>query len=288
MIMLHIPSGIMLRIRLGIRVLSQATRVQLLLLAKSWPARLADLLMPSAVALVPILMGRTIAGAEAGIKFTQFAHTDNFAGFLLLGGGAFLLVTRALWGFGHWLRQEMQSGTLESLYLTPASMATILAGVALAFILYSAGMFVGAMLLGALLFQVVFQTNHLPLALAFLGVGLPPIYALALLYGALVLRLKETDAFIQIAQFVTSLLIGVYFPIALLPPALRLVSLLFPPTWLTQGLRSTLLDLPYFSHSGLIDLSVLLFFCLIMPIFSYFVFVKTEKALRTGSGLGGF
>ena len=107
--------------------------------------------------------------------FTAYADTPNFAGFLLIGGGAFLLVTRALWGFGHWLRQEMQTGTLESLYLTPASMATILAGVALAFMLYSALFFVGAMVVGALLFQVVFQTSNLPMALLFLVIGLPPL-----------------------------------------------------------------------------------------------------------------
>lgn len=269
-------------------VLFHATRIQLLLLSKSWPARLTDLVMPTAIALVPILLGRAVAGAEAGANFAQSAHTENFAGFLLLGGGAFLLITRALWGFGHWLRQEMQSGTLESLYLTPASMATILAGVALAFIIYSAFMFVGAMVVGACLFQVVFQINHLPLALAFLVIGLPPVYALALLYGALVLRLKETDAFIQIAQFVASLLMGVYFPIALLPPVLQFVSLLFPPTWLTQGLRSALLDLPYFSNNGWTDLMVLVFFCLITPPVSYLIFTKTEQTLRTGSGLGGF
>ena len=81
--------------------------------------------MPSAIAFVPIILGRAIAGDEAGTYFTTYADTPNFAGFLLIGGGAFLLVTRALWGFGHWLRQEMQTGTLESLYLTPASMATL-------------------------------------------------------------------------------------------------------------------------------------------------------------------
>jgi ABC-2 type transport system permease protein len=270
------------------RILFQTARFQLLILSKTWPARLSDLLMPSAVALVPIILARAVAGGEAGFNFAQHAETSNFAGFLLIGGGTFLLVTRAFWGFGHWIRQEMQSGTLEILYLSPASMATILAGVALAFILYSAVIFVGAMLVGALLFQVMFQTNQLPLALVFLVFGLPPIYGLALLYGALVLRLKETDAFIQIAQWVTTLLMGVYFPITLFPVALKVISLLFPPTWLTQGLRSTLLDVPYLSTSWLIDLGVLLLFCLAGPILGYLTFARTENILRASSGLGEF
>jgi len=269
-------------------VLWQTTRIQLIRLSKTWAARLTDLLMPSAIAFVPIILGRAIAGDEAGAYFTAYADTPTFAGFLLIGGGAFLLVTRALWGFGHWLRQEMQTGTLESLYLTPASMATILAGVALAFMLYSALFFTGAMVVGALLFQVVFQTGNLPLALLFLVIGLPPLYGLALLYGALVLRLKETDAFLQIAQWLATLLIGIYFPITLLPITLQIAGYLFAPTWLTQGLRSSLLGTPYFTGSSWIDLIVLIVFSVVVPLIAYWIFVKTEKALRTGSGLGGF
>src|SRR5262245_38925391 len=155
------------------RILFQAGRMQLLLLSKSWPARLADLLMPSAVALVPIILGRAVGGGEASLNFARYTQTANFAGFLLIGGGIFLLVTRALWGFGHWLRQEMRSGTLEILVLAPAPLAAVLAGVALAFIFYSAFIFVGAMIVGALLFQITFQTNQLPIALLFLLVGLP-------------------------------------------------------------------------------------------------------------------
>ncbi len=270
------------------RVLLQTSRIQLLILSKSWAARLSDLLMPSAIALVPIILGRAVAGAEAGLNFAQHTQTANFAGFLLVGGGTFLLVTRAFWGFGHWIRQEMQSGTLEILCLTPASMAAILAGVALAFMLYSALIFVGAMAVGALLFQIVFQTNQLPIALAFLLTGLPPIYGLALLYGALVMRLKETDAFIQLAQWLITLLMGVYFPITLFPVVLKMISLLFPPTWLTHGLRSALLDVPYLSTSWLIDLAVLLFFCVVGPVLGYLIFARTENTLRANSGLGEF
>ncbi len=270
------------------QILLYTMRLQLRLLSRTWPARLADLLMPSAIALIPVLLGRMVGGEEAGFNFALYTGTANYAGFLLIGGGTFLLVTRAFWGFGNWLRQEMQSGVLETLYLTPTSMAVILAGVGLAFVLYSALIFIGAMLLGVFLFQAFFQTNYLALAAAFLVLGLPPLYGLALLYGALVLRLKETEAFIQLAQWLTTLLIGVYFPVTLFPPAVRIISLLFPPTWLTQGLRSTLLDIPYFSDSWWIDLGVLVFFCLVGPLLGYLVFSRTEQRLREETGLGGF
>jgi ABC-2 type transport system permease protein len=270
------------------RVLLQTTRIQLVTLIRTWAPRMMDFFMPTLVAFVPILLGRAVAGAEAGSNFAHHAQTPNFAGFLLIGGGSFMLVTRALWSFSVWLKEEMQNGTLESLYLTSGAMPVILAGVALAFMLYSALMYVGAMIVGAIFFQIVFQTNHLAIAIAFLIVGLPPIYGLSLLYGALVLRLKETDGLLQITQLIITILIGAYFPISVFPTALKIISLLFPPTWLTQGLRSALLGIPYFSNSWFIDLTVLAFFCLAGPFLGYLAFSRMEKVLRATSGLSEF
>jgi len=270
------------------RILLQSCRVQLKLLSRHWPARLSDLLMPAAVAFVPVLLAGAVAGGEAGFYFSRRTNTANLAGFLLIGGGGFVLVTRALWGYGNWIRQEIRSGTLESLYLSPAAMPPILAGTALAFMIYSALIFCGAMIVGALLFQTTFQTQQLPLAVVFLGLGLPAVYSLALLYGALVLQFKETEALLQIAQWLITLLMGVYFPISLFPMALKIASLLFPPTWLTQGLRASLLGIPYLSASWAGDLAVLALFCLVGPVVAYFVYGRVERRLRQQSGLGSF
>jgi hypothetical protein len=67
-----------------------------------------------------------------------------------------------------------------------------------------------------------------------------------------------------------------------------LLSLLFPPTWLTQGLRSALLDIPYFSNNGWLDLGVLFLFSLAMPFLGYLAFARVEKSLKSSSGLGEF
>lgn len=271
----------------ALRVFMATAGVHLRLLLRRSGARLTDVLMPSAVALAPFLLGRAVGGSQAGLHFARQVGTADFAGFLLIGGGAFFLVTRSLWGFGSWLRDEASSGTLESLYLAPAAKSALLAGVALAYVGYSAVMFGLGMVAGNLLFRATLGQGNWPLALAFLLAGLPPLYGLSLLYGALVLRLRETDAFLQLAQWLATLLMGVYFPIALFPAALRLAAWLFPPTWLAQGVRAALLGLPFFTGSWLTDLAVLSLFCLIAPLLGYAVFVRTERALRAGSGIGG-
>ena len=39
----------------------------------------------------------------------------------------------------------------------------------------------------------------------------------------------------QAMQWVVSFLMGIFFPIAIFPPAVRFLSLIFPPTWMTNG-----------------------------------------------------
>ena len=53
------------------QVLLQSCRVQLKLLGRHWPARLSDLLMPAAVAFVPVLLAGAVAGGEAGSYFAR-------------------------------------------------------------------------------------------------------------------------------------------------------------------------------------------------------------------------
>lgn len=269
-------------------IIRQIVSIQLRLLTRAWPARLMDLFMPSMVVLIPVVLSRAVGGDQVGLNFVAYAHTADVAGFLLIGGGCFLLVTRSLWGFSNWLKEEMRGGTLEGLYLSQTPMPFILSGVALALMSYSALIFTGSMIVGAFIFQVLFQTHQLWLAILFLLLGLPPLYGLALLYGALVLRLKETDAFLQLIQWLATLLMGVYAPIALFPTVLKIAGLLFPPTWLLYGLRGALLNVPSLSGHWLVDAGILLIFSLAAPWLGYRAFTQIENSLRADSGLGEY
>jgi hypothetical protein len=86
--------------------------------------------VPIVTAAVPILLGRATGGADAAVNFRQRAGTANYAAFLLIGANTFLMTLRAFWDIGLWLRKEQQTGTLESLYTTPADRRWILIGLA--------------------------------------------------------------------------------------------------------------------------------------------------------------
>jgi ABC-type multidrug transport system permease subunit len=111
---------------------------------------------------------------------------------------------------------------------------------------------------------------------------------LTLLFGALVLKVKEANALINLMQWGISFLMGIFFPIAFFPPLVRLASLLFPPTWMTNGVRSALLGVGYFFQEWYLDLAVLWAFMLVAPLLGYWVFTRVEIGVRRNEGVGQF
>jgi ABC-type polysaccharide/polyol phosphate export permease len=81
---------------------------------------------------------------------------------------------------------------------------------------------------------------------------------------------------------------GVFFPLAMLPPWLRAVALALPPAWMTNGVRSALLGVGYFLDTWYLDLAVLWGFVLIVPLVSVAVFRRTEDRMRRAAGLGQY
>ena len=94
------------------------------------------------------------------------------------------------------------------------------------------------------------------------------------------LELKEANALIELAQWLVSFLVGIYFPVTVFPPLLRTVALLFPPTWMTNGVRASLLGVGWFFQTWYFDLAVLAAFCCIGPVLGYWVFLGMERRIN--------
>jgi len=263
-----------------------ASRLRMMSRYRGW--FLLDIMIPTMLAAIPILLGQAMAGPNAGENFRLNTGTDNYVAYLLIGSNVFMVVSGAMWNFGFWLRREQQTGTLEALYLAPTSKWLILSGVALYGALRSIVNFGMAFTLGCLLFRVNPFQGDILLALAFLLVGLIPLYGVSLLYGAVVLKLKEANAMIQLAQWTVSFLMGVFFPIAIFPPLLRAVALLFPPTWMNNGVRASLLGVGWFFQTWYRDLAVLFAFCAVAPVLGYWIFLRTERRIKANEGVGQF
>jgi len=264
------------------------TRLRLTNISR-YPGQVAmEVVIPIVFAAMPMLLGRASGGDQAAANFAANTGTANYVAFMLIGANVFTIVSGAFWHIAYWLRFEQETGTLEAVYLTPTSSLTLLSGVALYSAIRSVGSSLIAYLVGCLIFQVnPFQGNVL-LALAFVAVGLIPLYGLSMLFGAVVLKVKESNALIGLMQWVVSFLMGIFFPVAILPPAIRIVALLFPPTWMTNGVRSALLGVGYFFGAWYLDMAVLWAFMLFAPLFGFWVFQRVENNLKKNEGMGQF
>jgi len=254
-----------------------------------YPGQLVlDTFIPIVFAAMPILLGRASGTDNAAIAFQRNTGTANYVAYLLIGSSVFTIVSFAFWHIAYWLRWEQESGTLEALYLAPVHRIWIAAGTAL----YSCGRALFAALtayfLGALILRFNPLQGELGIALLFILVGFIPLYGLTLLYGAVVLKVKEANALVNLMQWAVSFLMGVFFPITVFPPLLKAVALLFPPTWMTNGVRSALLGIGFFLGKWYLDLAVLWGFLLLTPFLGYWVFQQVENNVRRNEGVGQF
>ncbi len=250
-----------------------------------------EALLPVTFAAMPILMGTAVAGADAAENFNANVGTqgpNDYLLYMLVGADLFMVVTIMLWVVAFWIRREMESGTLESLYLAPARRFHIVSGITAYAFLRSMVAFVIALVVGSLILGVDFLRGDIWLMVAFLVLGLLPLWGLSFVFGAIIMKLKEANSVVNLLQWVFSFLMGVFFPIRVLPPALQALAYAFPPTWMAQDVRASLLGLDYFLQAWYLDLAVMWAFALMMPLLGYAVFLGTERRMRRREGVGQY
>jgi len=249
------------------------------------------LALPVIFAFLPIFIGAAVAGgaSAAAANFALNAGTADYKLYMLVGASTFTVVIVMMSETATWVRQEMQSGTLESLYLAPTGRAPIMLGNTLYSATFALLNFLGAYAIGAVVFGVDPRLAGLPTAMLFLVIGMAPLWGLAFLMGALVLTLKQAQAIMNLTQWLFLFLMGAFFPVLMLPPFLRAVALAFPPTWINNGVRSSLLEQGWFTPFGPAgDLAVLVILGVVFPVVGWIVFRKVETRVVRDTGVSSF
>jgi ABC-2 type transport system permease protein len=274
-------------VRSNFSVLFASFRMRLTTITR-YPGQLVmDIFIPIVFAYMPILLGRA-SSSNPEATFHANTGTSNYIAYMLIGTAIFTLVSFAFWHVAYWLRWEQEAGTLEALYLVPTHRIWVVAGTALYSCLRGLFSALTAYLIGSLLLEVNPFQGEVLLALIFILAGLIPLYSLTLLYGAIILKVKEANSLVNLMQWGVSFFMGIFFPIAIFPPLLKIIALLFPPTWMTNGVRSALLGVGFFFQTLYYDLAVLLGFVFITPFLGYWVFNRTEISVRRNEGVGQF
>jgi ABC-2 type transport system permease protein len=267
-----------------------AASVKELRILRRYPGTIVSFVFwPIALPLAYVFQAEAFAGgrADTGAAFAARTGTSDVAGFLFVGWATYMWLSIILWGPGTSLRTEQVRGSLEAIFLTPASRLVVLFGPALSQLVWAIWIFVVVGVALWIGFGVAIGPLEALRAIGVIVVGVPALYAIGALFAAIVLRFGQVSALVQGVRGLFTAVCGMSFPIVVLPEWAQVVALSLPPTYLIADLREVLL---IGAGLGRIagDLAILAGMGLLLGLLAVVAFHRTERYARRGGRLAQY
>jgi len=182
--------------------------------------------------------------------------------FVLIGGTFFrylLLITQA---FSVNLRDEMLMGTIEPLLVTATPVTLSLLGPSSWMLIQGTSVVFVQLLLGALV-GADFSHANWGSALVVLLISLASFASYGIVSTAFTIVFKRSDPAILFISSTAYVLSGVFFPVEVFPPWLRIISYLLPFTYALRALRGALMGGASLADLAL-DIAILLGFAAVL------------------------
>jgi ABC-2 type transport system permease protein len=186
--------------------------------------------------------------------------------FLIIGGAFSRYLELASHAFSANLRDEMLQGTIEPLLVTATPTTLALLGPSSWMLLEGTFLAVGQLLLGVWI-GADFSRANWGAALLVLLVSLLTLASFGIVSTAFVVVFKRGDPVNWLVNSVAYVFSGVFFPVTLLPPWLRIISYALPFTYALRALRGALMRGAGLRELGT-DLMILLAFAAVLLPFS--------------------
>ena len=232
------------------------------------------------------LFGASFAVAGHVVGLEASVGTENLAGFIFLGGVISGLVATSFWAIAMSIRNEMEAGTLEPVWLTPTRHETLVIGRALGGIVWFLISQVVLFAIGIVVFGLRFDAGII-LAVPAVVVATFGMVGVAYLLASVVLLIRDANFFIDCTNFLFGVASGVAFPVTLLPAVLQPVALFLPTTYAMDILRQQAIGArptfdPLLEYVGLIATTVVLY-----PM-GRWAFARAEHTIRVRGALGQY
>jgi ABC-2 type transport system permease protein len=252
----------------------------LLLSILFWP-----ILLPASY----VLMGQAYSGSDprALEAFAERSGTPLVAGFVFVGFSMYMWLSNLLWGPGTALRTEQVRGSLEAVFLTPASRLVPLFGPPVAHLL---PVFANLAVMGLalwLLFGIALSADAILKTLLVVVIAIPAMYGIGTVFASGVIRFGEVAPVVQLVRGTFVLLCGITFPIAMLPTWAHIAAVTMPPTYIVSDMRQVLLGGRSLGDVGA-DLVFLVACGVILCALGAIVFRSTERAARRSGMLSRY
>ncbi len=210
---------------------------------------------------------------------------------MMYGFIIFMFLSDMLWTIGYSVRDEQYQGTLESLYLTPASKFASLVSRVATIVVWTGGL----TLAGVLFIQLFIGRlpfHNVGLAAYLLVMTISGLLGVGFAFAAYTLIVKESaQTMASLLQFILMILCGMFFPFSALPAPVGIIARLIPISYAVDIFRSTLMGYPPgFPElaSPAAETALVTIFGFLFPLVGYWFYLRVERRVRTDGSLAEF
>jgi ABC-2 type transport system permease protein len=204
--------------------------------------------------------------------------------FILLGTALNNFVNAVFWGMGYSLKNDMDSGVLESNWLAPLPRPLLLIGRTFTSLVITTLTSLLMLFIAGLLFGFHPSGNALAAFLTVLPLLLG-LYGFGFAFAALVLVMREANVLVDVSSFLVQVLSGSDFPVNSLPRWLLPIALALPLTYGYDAVRGWLLGTRTILPMGLQVLLLVLFMVTMIGL-GLAAFRALERFVRMRGTLG--
>lgn len=235
---------------------------------------------------IPIyFMGKGFAVNGHNTGFAAYTGTGDYVAFLLLGAILSSYVSAVLWGIGFSLKNQMDTGVLESNWLTPIPRLTHLIGQTSFNVIVTTLNSCGMAIIIWIIFGFEFDFNKIGAAILTTLPMLVAIYGFGFGFAALVMLIREANTLIDTGNFIINSLSGANFPITVLPRFLMVISLSIPLTYGYDAVRGLLIGTKTIVPIQTSQM-ILVIFMFVMVVLGALVFKWLERRCRRLGTIG--
>jgi ABC-2 type transport system permease protein len=210
-------------------------------------------------------------------------YGGDYFSFVLIGLAFTGFMGLSLSSFAQSVREGQMMGTLEIMLLSPTRLSAILLSSSIWSYLLTTFRVVVYLILGALVFGASLNQASYGTALLVLLLSIASFSGIGIISAAFVLLTKKGDPIAWALSGASSLLAGVYYPVAVLPDWLEPVSRVLPLTYALDAMRLSMLQ-GSSVYELRFDILVLLAFTLVLTPLSFFIFQQSlKRAKKEGS-----
>ncbi|MGE5643596.1 MAG: ABC transporter permease [Byssovorax cruenta] len=250
-----------------------------------YPLNAVSTIFQPVIWLAPVyFMGKAFSINGRALGFSEYSGTTDYMSFLILGAVLGNFVNAVFWGMGYALKNDMDSGVMESNWLTPIPRLLILVGRSVTNLFVTAVTSLCMILLCKLVFGFNPTGDVLKAVMAIIPM-LVGLYGFGFAFAGLILLMRDANALVDTSSWIIQVFSGADFPVTILPRWLLPISLLIPLTYGLDAARGLLLKTNTIFSIG-VEIAVLIIFMFVMLWLGGWIFYRIERRVRTLGTLG--